>query len=139
MIIKKREPCTRCDSSEKELYCSYCERCNDCCDDWEKHGRMSMAEKGHAISFDRTWDAIKKDDWYESPGRDEELPNDGMIDECKEIFLSTLRPLLETEDQNGYVRNAVSDVFGRPPTDEEIEAARQGAMQDLDQWIRSRQ
>ena len=138
MITKKQEPCTRCDDSEKEFYCSYCERCNDCCPDWEKHGRMGMAEKGHAISFDRTWDAIKKDDWYESPGRDDEMPDrdeiidslfstdppyygpadnnrlldENMVYECKQIFLSTLRPLLETQDQNNYVRNAVSDELG---------------------------
>lgn len=152
MITKKQEPCTRCDSSEKELYCSYCERCNDCCDEWEKHGRMSMAEKGHTISFDRTWDAIKKDDWYESPGRDDEIPNDPrspfedgfrmfnerIVSMCRNLFLSTLRPLLETQDQNGYVRNAVLDEMGHAPTDEEIEAGRELAMEDLDQWMRSR-
>ena len=147
MITKKQEPCTKCDSSEKELYCSYCERCSDCCGDWEKHGRMSMAEKGHAISFNRTWDAIKKDDDdeerfregdpYYGPAEPERLLDENMVFECKQIFLSTLRPLLENQDQNSYVRNVVSDDRGNTPTDEEIEAGRHEAIQHIDRWLES--
>lgn len=53
-----REPCSKCDSSDKEHYCGHCERCNDCCPDWEAHGRMvGMAKK----SFDSAWNFMKSE------------------------------------------------------------------------------
>ena len=108
-------------------------------------------ENRHKNSFNRTWDAIKKDDErdkkidelfsdkpYYGPAEPQRLLDENMVFECKQIFLSTLRPLLENQDQNGYVRNAVSDERGNTPTDEEIEAGREEAMEDLDRWIRGR-
>jgi len=109
-------------------------------------------EKEHAISFNRTWDAIKKDDDeerdkiidglfsdkpYYGPAEPERLLDENMVFECKQIFLSTLRPLLENQDQNSYVRNAVSDDRGITPTDEEIEAGRHEAIQHIDRWLES--
>lgn len=99
-----------------------------------------MAEKGHAISFDRTWDAIKKDDWYESPGRDDEIgrgrdPN--MVKECVNVFLSTLAPMFENSDQDSYVAEAVSHHMGRPPTQDEVFAARDEATRLLENFTHS--
>lgn len=38
--VLKQEPCSRCDEV-KDLHCAKCDRCSDCCPDWEKHGRMA--------------------------------------------------------------------------------------------------
>lgn len=116
-------------------------------------------EKEHAISFNRTWDAIKKDDDeerrihalagsgktselregdpYYGPAEPKRLLDENMVFECKHIFLSTLRPLLENQDQNSYVRNVVSGDMGITPTDEEIEAGRHEAIEHIDRWLES--
>ena len=95
--------------------------------------------------FNKTWNLLKND---EIPNDDDDpnspfedgfrMFNERIVSMCKNHFLSTLRPLLETQDQNGYVRNAVLDETGYAPLDEEIEAGRELAMEDLDQWMRSR-
>ncbi len=119
-------------------------------DEWEKHGRMIMTEKGHKKIFNDAWNLLKigedaderesryrEEDPYYGPAEPQRLLDENMVFECKQIFLSTLRPLLETQDQNGYVRNAVSDENGNTPTDEEIDAGRYEAIQHLDRWLES--
>ncbi len=43
-LVNSREPCSRCDDADKEMYCHGCGRCSDCCPDWEGHGRGGYME-----------------------------------------------------------------------------------------------
>jgi len=43
-VVKGREPCSKCDDVDKELYCHGCGRCSDCCPDWEGHGRGGVVK-----------------------------------------------------------------------------------------------
>ena len=54
-----QEPCSKCDSSNKQHYCDYCARCNDCCPDWEAHGRMGGMKKSE--TFEIAWNIMKRE------------------------------------------------------------------------------